>query len=481
MPLDPSIALSVQPPRFNDPFAQLAQIRAQQQEQALRDQQIRANQALEAQRRQDIATQARQEADAQSFFTLLSEADTTPDNLAEKVRVRVPSLYQGFLKTQGEIAAKAAELKKSQAELALKGQEYAQPFLQIVERSGYNPQVFDFALKQIQSHFEDFPADDLRMRAQAGPDAIKQIIDGFKSPAQQQADLSRQTYTDDAPQRAATLAKTQQEVQGTTPITPYQRASLNQQAAQAAATARRETEWVMRGGQAVQIRKGTAQPGDIPYKAGIELDAEIPSNLKTALDRAVMSVPERRRGTVIQTANRLWSEGNQGELKEVIRQAALEGEDVTTKGQIRSRQATIAALEDTKTMLDELKAAGVPTGWFTGTVEDLVRRIGETTDPRRVALKNRLLDTLIQYRRAATGAAFGEKEGQTYAQMFPNYSQSMPVNQAAIEGLIRAMRGNDQTYWESKLGKEGAALVGAIASPAASGSGFRVVGQRPAR
>lgn len=208
-----------------------------------------------------------------------------------------------------------------------------------------------------------------------------------------------------------------------------------------------------------EIRKSGAQQ---PSRA--ITDSSLPPQYQTALDRAIMSIPANRRGSVAQTASRLWAEGNVGELKAVIRQAATEGEDVTTKNQIRSRQATIDALADAKTMLDEMKAAGVDPGWLTGTAEDLARKLGTSTDPKLVAFKNRLLDTLINYRRAATGAAFGVKEGADYERMFPNYAQNFPVNAAAIEGLTRAMKGNDRTYWENKLGKDGAALVGAIAA-----------------
>jgi len=178
-----------------------------------------------------------------------------------------------------------------------------------------------------------------------------------------------------------------------------------------------------------------------------------------ALDSAIMSFPQTKRRPVVDQANRAAAAGDADRVKEIIKQAALEGENVDSRNQIRSRQATIAALADAKSMITELKAAGVPTGWFTGTAEDLARKLGTTTDPKLVELKTRLMDSVIQYRRAATGVAFGEREGQDYAQMFPNYKQTLPVNEAVIAGLSRAMRGNDRNFWENKLGKKGAALI----------------------
>lgn len=177
------------------------------------------------------------------------------------------------------------------------------------------------------------------------------------------------------------------------------------------------------------------------------------------LDRAVLTITPAKRGPILNLAHRLADEGNIEELKGVIKQAAIENENVDAKNQIRGRMATVAALEDARVVLAEMKKAGVPTNILTGTAEDIARRLGTSTDPRYVAFANQLEDALINYRRAATGVAFSERESAQYARMFPNYRQTLPVNEAAINGIIRAMETNDRTYWENKLGKEGAALV----------------------
>lgn len=219
--------------------------------------------------------------------------------------------------------------------------------------------------------------------------------------------------------------------------------------------------WVTRNGQAAFIPESQIQPGDVPYKAttASETDPDMPSLYRNALDRSIMSIPAVRRGTVVQLANRLFREGNLDELKSTIKQAAIEGENVDTKNQVRGREATKAALADTKLMLAELQAKGVPTNWFSGTAEDLARRLGTSTNPDYVRLGTRLMDTLITYRRAATGVQFSAKETEQYAKMFPNYKQSLPVNLATLDGMLRAISTNDRVFWEQKLGKDGADLV----------------------
>lgn len=200
------------------------------------------------------------------------------------------------------------------------------------------------------------------------------------------------------------------------------------------------------------------------------IDSTMDPAYSTALERAVLGVPAAKRPAVASLANRLWSEGNTKELKDVIRQAAIESENVDTKNQVLGRGATLASLRDTRVILNELKEKGVPTGWLTGTVEDLARRLGKTTNPDYVTLANRLMGTLINYRRSATGAAFSDKESADYQRMFPNYKNDLPVNLALLDGLERELTTYDAEYWNHKLGEHGAKLVGVgQAKPGGSG------------
>lgn len=212
--------------------------------------------------------------------------------------------------------------------------------------------------------------------------------------------------------------------------------------------------------------------------------SKMPPEYQNALDRAILNIASAKRAPILQMANRYAEAGDTAGLGDVIRQAAIDTENVDTKNQILGRRATVASLADTRQTLEELKAKGVSTGILTGTVEDVVRKLGKTTDPELVALKNRLQGTLINYRRAATGVAFGEREAAQYKEMFPNYKNDLPVNIALINGLEREMNTYDAEYWTHKLGKEGAELVGVMPGaprrtgqqPPASGDGWTTVG-----
>lgn len=180
---------------------------------------------------------------------------------------------------------------------------------------------------------------------------------------------------------------------------------------------------------------------------------------QNTISRVLDNMQPQRRTQKLATFGRLLSEGNDTELKDQIRQTAIEGENVDLKNQVMGRQTMRNSIKDVRALLADLKKDGVPTNMMSGSMEDLARWLGTSTNPQYVAMANRVNDMLITYRRSATGVAFGEKEQAEYAKMFPNYRQTLPVNEATLDGLSRSVESNDATYWTHKLGPQGAKLV----------------------
>lgn len=184
-----------------------------------------------------------------------------------------------------------------------------------------------------------------------------------------------------------------------------------------------------------------------------------PEGWGDVIARVTNGMPASRRYQKLGTYADLLERDKLGELADQIRQTAIEGENVDLKNQIMNRQNMKASLKDVQAVLTDLQKANVPMNILTGTVEDVTRKLGATTDPRYVALGNRLKNTLINYRRAATGVAFSEKEQADYEAMFPNYRSLPSVNTALIDGMLGSMDVLDNAYWTHKLGPDGAKLV----------------------
>lgn len=240
MPIDASIPLAVEPVKFNDPFAVLEKYRADAQERQLRQQQIQSNQALEEERRQKIGKEAQAEAVRKKFFNIIATS-TDPTDAETRIKTEAPELLSVYQeqrqksdKLAADISADKAKAKEAQAALALKGQEYAQPLFQMVKASGNDPKVFAFAVNTAKQHFEDFPAEAMLAQAGNDPAKIAQIIQGFESPQQQNANTTAQRLQAEMPKMQAESQIATQVAAGTqgglTPDQQRQKAQSDRQA-----------------------------------------------------------------------------------------------------------------------------------------------------------------------------------------------------------------------------------------------------------
>jgi hypothetical protein len=189
----------------------------------------------------------------------------------------------------------------------------------------------------------------------------------------------------------------------------------------------------------------------------------LPPDLLTAFDRSTLKYTKDQRARAVESLNRMYAANpDDPAIKQTIIQLATEGENVETKKQIRGRAAMLNSLQQVGTVLDDLEKAGVQTGIYRGSMENMSRALGKSTDPRLVRLGTRLDALLVEYRRNTTGVQFSERESEAYARMFPTYRNDLPVNKALIQGLADEAASQDRSYWMGKLGPAGAALVGAL-------------------
>lgn len=223
------------------------------------------------------------------------------------------------------------------------------------------------------------------------------------------------------------------------------------------------------------LNKGTGRAEDIigpdnqPVRKWSSTDPM--GSMQNIFDSAISNVTPNKRGPLVERANRLMAEGNTEELKTVITNAVLESTPAVIRERVQGRMETVAALQAIRSDLTDLQKRKVPTGWLTGTVEDLTRKLGETGNPEYVALGNRIGIALANYRRSMTGAAWTESEGKEYLTRFPGYANDPSVNMAQISGLLDAFNISNRSFWSTKLGPQGADLLGYGGTAPAGGGG----------
>jgi len=99
------------------------------------------------------------------------------------------------------------------------------------------------------------------------------------------------------------------------------------------------------------------------------------------------------------------------------------------------REEATLALADIKSSLQDFVDAGGTTGFFTGTKEQIARKIGLTTDIQLASLATRVEFAIQAYRQAISGAAFTEAEKVEYRAIYPSIGNIPELNNALIDTL----------------------------------------------
>ena len=105
--------------------------------------------------------------------------------------------------------------------------------------------------------------------------------------------------------------------------------------------------------------------------------------------------------------------------------------------------------------LAEMKDAGVDIGRISGTWNQVVEKLtGVTTDPIISEFKTELLVTIMNFRRAMSGAAFTESESAEYQKIFPGIASSWELNLSRLSGLDNVIKSELKTTYFTLLGKD---------------------------
>jgi hypothetical protein len=164
-----------------------------------------------------------------------------------------------------------------------------------------------------------------------------------------------------------------------------------------------------------------------------------------------------KRAAFVNEARRRLASGDENSTKGYVTQSILSNEDVSTRNDLESRAETINILDHVNGLLDK-----VPTNIVRGTFEDIVRKLGMSSNPQYVTIANELKCALFAYRKAMTGVQFSLNESKDYEKMFPNYKNEPPVNKAAIEGLRNGFSLRNDTFWKRRVGEDVANYLGVM-------------------
>lgn len=122
----------------------------------------------------------------------------------------------------------------------------------------------------------------------------------------------------------------------------------------------------------------------------------------------------------------------------VIRNNARDILGATEGGKVFNFQLSKDAMGDLKTSLDQYYAKGGETNLLKGKYEDAIAKLGNVKDPELRSIATQISAALQIYRNAVSGTAYSVQEGAQIASVFPGIDNTKGLNDAIIQGRMKA-------------------------------------------
>ena len=185
-----------------------------------------------------------------------------------------------------------------------------------------------------------------------------------------------------------------------------------------------------------------------------------PPAVKEVISSATLGIKQPRLQSRTQrTLAASYDEADPSLFKSQVRQTVLNQGTAPERRATEGRRDMIEALIAVQGQLDAFKASGKYTNIFSGTAEDIARKLGTTTDPELVKINSQLAGILQSYRHDMTGAVFSKQESQQYEALMPSKSNVPVLNKALIDQFKTSLQREDRGFWEERLGKRGAVFI----------------------
>ena len=112
-------------------------------------------------------------------------------------------------------------------------------------------------------------------------------------------------------------------------------------------------------------------------------------------------------------------------------------------------------MEYLRSALNDYYEAGGTTNLLTGNINKIEKKLGRATNTNFAGPATVLLEQIVNYRKALTGVAFGEKEGADIADLFPKMTNSKALNNQIFDARINYLTNQVANEYGTLLGKDG--------------------------
>lgn len=148
------------------------------------------------------------------------------------------------------------------------------------------------------------------------------------------------------------------------------------------------------------------------------------------------------------------SKGNITGVKSKLKRIARKTAGVEMSRSVMGKERTTEFLGEIQDDLNMLENSGINTNIFSGTLEEINKKIGRVREPglRKVATK--IAVAIQSYRRSMSGQAFSVPEAIEYKDIFPSIGRTGEFNTNTIDALRETMQGDLDNFYSLSMGEE---------------------------
>jgi len=188
-----------------------------------------------------------------------------------------------------------------------------------------------------------------------------------------------------------------------------------------------------------------------PFANGQNADV---TSIRSAVGTIASYLPEARAQATRRAVEAQLAAGNIEGAKQTLQSSVVSALPAEQQNKAFGRIQAIDQLQNIQSLLSDYTAKGGSTNVFTGTIESIQQKVGNTSNPELAALGNKIAMSMISYRNAVSGAAFTESEAAQYNKLFPSIGKVTALNTALIDSLITTFNQNNESVIGTVIGRD---------------------------
>jgi len=175
-------------------------------------------------------------------------------------------------------------------------------------------------------------------------------------------------------------------------------------------------------------------------------------DIRNAAQQIMVGESKDKANTTFDYLDDLVQSGDTEGVKSFLKKSAIKQSPVDQQNRVMGKERTVEFLGEIENDLSMLEKAGMPTGFFSGNLENLMAKVGQVKNPQMREVATKIATAVMNYRRDMTGVAFGKEEGQEYKTIFPSINKVGKFNIANITALKKVFSGDLDKFYSISMG-----------------------------